>query len=126
VVKADELGSTILGWQAYWGVGGFYMDHFGMSLPDAFAALAAQDFPIQAGIDGFADPGEAMDYVSAMQASQASDVGWLWWDWYNPFGRDNNLTTDGSAAHLSELGQAVVDADANGLKTAKRACLPAK
>jgi hypothetical protein len=125
VVSADPLENTILGWQAYWGNTGWYQANYGMSLAEAVQTIGKQSFPIQAGIDGFADPGDAMDYVSTMQQSQTDNVGWLWWDWYNPFGPSNNLTADGSAANLTTLGKSVVTEDENGLRSAQKACTPA-
>jgi mannan endo-1,4-beta-mannosidase len=124
VVAADDLGNTILGWQAYWGVGGWYQGEYGLTLGEAVQTAAEQAFPIQAGIDGFADPGEAMDYVGTMAESQRSALGWLWWDWYNPFGPSNNLTNDGTASNLTTLGANVVSGDENGLASAQKACSP--
>ncbi len=125
VVKADSQSNTILGWQAYWGEGGWYQGEYGMTLTQAVETAAQQPFPIQAGIDGFADPGEAMDYASTMAESQESQVGWLWWDWYNPFGPSNNLTVDGTSSNLTVLGNEVVLGNANGLRAAHKACVPA-
>jgi hypothetical protein len=124
VVQADTLKNTILGWQAYWGEGGWYQGEYGMTLTQAVQTAAQQAFPIQAGIDGFSDPGEAMDYAGTMAQSQTDQVGWLWWDWYNPFGPSNNLTVDGTSNNLTVLGSEVVLGNQTGLRSAHKACLP--
>jgi hypothetical protein len=122
VVGTDPVHNTILGWQAYWGVSGWYEQNYGMSLSQGVTNAAQQAFPIQAGIDGFADPEDALDYTTVMKQAQSDEVGWLWWDWYNPYGPLNSLSADGTAANLSALGKAVVQQDANGLSTAQKAC----
>ncbi len=122
VVAADPLTNTILGWQAYWGVSGWYEQHYGLSLSEGVSAAAQQGFPIQAGIDGFADPADALNYPVIMAQSQSDNVGWLWWDWYNPYGPLNSLSQDGTATNLTDLGTAVVPNDANGLRAAQKAC----
>jgi hypothetical protein len=122
VIAADPLTNTILGWQAYWGVSGYYEQHYGMSLAEAVSAAARQEFPIQAGIDGFADPADALNYPVIMQQAQTEDVGWLWWDWYNPYGPLNSLSQDGTATNLTALGTAVVPEASNGLRSAQKAC----
>jgi hypothetical protein len=85
---------------------------------------AALPFPVQIGIDAFADEGDPVDYGAVMAAAGPAEVGWLWWDWYNPFGRRDNLTTNGTAASLTEYGRAVVRDAQNGLQSARKACRP--
>ena len=123
IVAADPLGNTILGWQAYWGTGGYYQGEYGMSLTEGVERSAQQPFPVQIGIDHFADPGEPMDYPAAMTAAQENQVGWLWWDWYNPFGRRDNLTEDGTAGNLTDVGREVIAEHPAGVQaTARKAC----
>jgi hypothetical protein len=123
IVAADPLDNMVLGWQAYWGKGGYYQGEYGMSLAEGIRRSSEQAFPVQIGIDKFADPGAPMDYQGAMVAAQEHKVGWLWWDWYNPFGRTDNLTEDGTAANLTALGDEVIDTHPAGIRnTAKKAC----
>jgi hypothetical protein len=103
-------------------VSGWYEQHYGLSLSEGVSAAAQQGFPIQAGIDGFADPADALNYPVIMAQSQSDNVGWLWWDWYNPYGPLNSLSQDGTATNLTDLGTAVVPNDANGLRAAQKAC----
>jgi len=123
IEAADPLHNTVLGWQAYWGTNGWYQGVYGMSLTEGVRRSAQQSFPIQIGIDHFADPGIPMDYQAAMTAAQQNRVGWLWWDWYNPFGRTDNLTQDGTAARLTDVGRQVINTHAAGIRaTAVKAC----
>jgi hypothetical protein len=125
VVAADTANNTILGWQAYWGQGGWYQSEaaFDMSIAEGVAAAANQSFPIQIGIDLYADPGETMDYQTAMAEAEELGVGWLWWDYWNPYGSTNSLSRDGTGTNLSDFGQIVVTTDANSIsKTSVKAC----
>jgi hypothetical protein len=123
IIAADPLRNTVLGWQAYWGQGGWYQRRYGMSLTEGIRRSAAQPFPVQIGIDHFADPGNPMDYPAAMTAAQRDGVGWLWWDWYNPFGRTDNLTENGTAERLTDVGDEVVNDHPAGIAaTAEKAC----
>jgi hypothetical protein len=123
IEAADPLHNTILGWQAYWGKTGYYQGVYGMSLTQGVQRSAQQAFPVQIGIDHFADPNSPMDYPAAMTAAQQNQVGWLWWDWYNPFGRTDNLTADGTAANLTTVGREVVNDHPAGIRaTARKAC----
>jgi len=123
IEAADPLRNTVLGWQAYWGRGGWYQGQYGMSLTEGIRRSARQSFPIQIGIDHFADPNDAMDYPAAMTAAQTNQVGWLWWDWFNPFGRRDNLTADGTAGRLTAVGREVVNTHPAGIRaTARKAC----
>jgi hypothetical protein len=123
IFDADPLANTIIGWQAYWGVSGWYQGEYGMSLEEGVAACAAQAFPMQVGIDHFADPEDEMDYSAVMQATKENDIGWLWWDWYNPWGSSNNISTDGTAENLTSVGKEVVTSDPNSIaNTATKAC----
>jgi hypothetical protein len=113
----------VLGWQAYWGKKGYYQGVYGMSLTEGVRRASQQAFPIQIGIDHFADPNDDMDYQGAMTAAQQNGVGWLWWDWYNPFGRRDNLTENGTAARLTAVGREVVNTHPAGIRaTARKAC----
>lgn len=110
ITAADPLGNTILGWQAYWGSGGYYMERYGMSLIEAVQAVASAPFPIQLGLDRVTDfpSSETADFSTLLSETQANGIGWLWWDWYNPYGNENNLTEDGSAGRLTPTGETVV------------------
>jgi hypothetical protein len=125
IIAADPLGNTILGWQAYWGNSGFYEKKYGMTLSQALQAVARAPFPLQLGLDRVTDypSTETADFTMLLSGTEASGVGWLWWDWYNPYGNENNLTMNGSAATLTATGQTVVRAHAASIeKTSKRAC----
>jgi hypothetical protein len=125
IVAADPLDNTIMGWQAYWGSGGFYQATYGMSLTEGVAAAARAPFPIQLGLDRITDfpSPETADYGSLLSATEEHGVGWLWWDWYNPYGNENNLTENGDASRLTPTGQTVVNTHAASVqKTARRAC----
>lgn len=124
LVDADPLHNTIVGWQAYWGVGGWYQGSQGMSLVEGVEACAAQSFPMQLGIDLYADVGELMDYSAVMAAAQRTGLGWLWWNFWNPWDDlGNNASTDGTFANLSEAGEDVVRGHPDSIeRTAKKAC----
>lgn len=125
IVASDPLNNTILGWQAYWSTSGYYQDLYGMSLEEAVQAVAAAPFPIQLGLDRVTDfpSGATADFGALMSATEAHGIGWLWWDWYNPYGNENNLTEDGSAARLTPTGSAVVSTHAASVQnTARLAC----
>jgi mannan endo-1,4-beta-mannosidase len=125
VFDSDPLKNTIIGWQAYWGDSGWYQQQYGMTLAEGVQRTAQAAFPMQIGIDYYSDPGEKMDYATTMQAAQENEVGWLWWDFYNPFGRTNNLSADGTVANLTSFGKVVVSTDANSIQnTAKKVCPP--
>jgi hypothetical protein len=123
IAATDPLRNTVLGWQAYWGTNGWYQGQYGMSLTEGIRRAAQQSFPIQIGIDHFADPNVPMDYPAAMTAAQQNQVGWLWWDWFNPFGRTDNLTQDGTAQRLTAVGRQVINDHPAGITaTATKAC----
>lgn len=123
VVAADSAHNTILGWQAYWGEKGFYMDHYGMSLEDALDQIAALDYPVQIGILQWADGDDQLDYRALMAMAERHRVGWLWWDFFLPPNTSNSLSTNGTAESLSPWGQTVIRSDPNGIaRTAKKAC----
>jgi hypothetical protein len=124
IVAADPLHNIILGWQAYWGTGGYYQGHYGLNLTQAMAAIAAAPFPIQIGLDYVTDPpSQTADFGALMNLAEADGVGWLWWDWYNPYGSDNNLSRDGGPDALTSVGRSVVDTHAASIaKTARLAC----
>jgi hypothetical protein len=110
ILAADPLDNTFLGWQAYWGQGGYYQDHYGMSLSEAVEAIVDSGLPIQMGLDHVTDlPSETADYGTLMTKAQQHGIGWLWWDWFNPYGSENNLSTDGSADHLTSTGANVIN-----------------
>jgi len=71
-------------------------------------------------------PDETLDYGSLMNAAQADHVGWLWWDWRLLGGdKSNDLSTDGTFAHLTAVGQDVVTNQPNGIsRSAIKACRP--
>jgi hypothetical protein len=124
ILAADRLHNTFLGWQAYWGQGGYYQDHYGYTLTEAVDAIVASGLPIQMGLDHITDlPSEAADYGTLMTKAQQNGIGWLWWDWYNPYGSENNLSNDGTAASLTTTGNTVVKSHAASItKTAKLSC----
>jgi hypothetical protein len=124
ILAADPLDNTFLGWQAYWGQGGYYQDTYGMTLTEAVAAVVDSGLPIQMGLDHITDlPSEAADYGTLMTAAQAHGIGWLWWDFYNPYGSENNLSEDGSAGYLTSTGNTVLYAHAASIaKTAHLTC----
>jgi hypothetical protein len=123
-IAADPLHNVMLGWQAYWGQGGYYQDHYGMSYGDAINAIVASGLPIQLGLDHITDlPSEEADFGQLMTGAAAHAIGWLWWDWFNPYGNENNLSTDGTANHLSATGQIVVNSHAASVaNTAHNTC----
>jgi hypothetical protein len=126
IVAADPLGNTILGWQAYWGSGGYYHQHYGMSFEQALDAIARAPFPIQLGLDRVTDfpASETADFAALMTETEAHGVGWLWWDWYNPYGNENNLTENGSVDRLTATGTLVVKSHAASVQnTSKRVCV---
>jgi hypothetical protein len=124
IMAADPLDNTFLGWQAYWGQGGYYQDHYGYSLTEAVDAIVDSGLPIQMGLDHITDlPSEAADYALLMSEAQANGIGFLWWDWYNPYGSENNLSNDGSADDLTSTGSTVINSHAASIsKTAKLTC----
>jgi hypothetical protein len=124
IMSADPLGNTFLGWQAYWGQGGYYQDTHGLSLTQAVAAIVSSGLPIQMGLDFITDlPSEAADYGTLMTEAQAHGIGWLWWDFYNPYGSENNLSRDGSSGSLTSTGSNVINTHAASIaKTAHLTC----
>jgi hypothetical protein len=124
ILVADPLDNTFLGWQAYWGQGGYYQGHYGYTLTEAVDAIVASGLPIQMGLDHVTDlPSETADYGTLMTKAQQNGIGWLWWDWYNPYGSENNLTRDGSAGNLTSTGNTVINSHAASIsKTAKLTC----
>jgi hypothetical protein len=130
IEAADPLGDTILGWQAYWGNSGWYQQVYGMTLDEAMTHVNAAPFPIQLGLDALTDatvhPTETLDYASLMNAAQTDKVGWLWWDWRLLGGpKGNDLSTDGTFAHLASVGQDVITTQPAGIAdTAVKVCKP--
>jgi hypothetical protein len=125
IIAADPLGNIILGWQAYWGSSGFYEKKYGLSLSQALQAVASAPFPMQLGLDRVTDypSTETADFATLLAGTESNGVGWLWWDWYNPYGNENNLTTNGLATSLTPTGQTVVKSHAASIaRTAKRSC----
>jgi hypothetical protein len=133
VVNADPRHNTILGWQAYWGIGGGYQRLYGLSLPDAVRMAAQAPFPIQLGIDRIADTANAedariqdepMDYSTVMSLAQETGTGWLWWQWGSRDGYDGNaLTIDGTVTSLTDVGAVVLNSHPAGIRaTARKAC----
>jgi hypothetical protein len=125
IVASDPLHNTIMGWQAYWGSGGYYQSTYGMSLTEGVKAAAGATFPIQLGLDRITDfpSTETADFGALLAATESSGIGWLWWDWYNPYGNENNLTENGKAARLTATGQTVVETHASSIQnTSKLAC----
>src|SRR5690606_35592970 len=116
--------NTFLGWQAYWGQSGYYQEHYGYTLSQAVDAIVASGLPIQMGLDHVTDlPSETADYGTLMSKAQSKGIGWLWWDWYNPYGSENNLSKDGTAANLTTVGNHVLKTHAASVaKTAKLTC----
>jgi hypothetical protein len=110
ILAADPQHNTFLGWQAYWGKGGYYQETHGYSLTEAVDAVVASGLPIQMGLDHITDlPSEEADYGTLMTAAQAHGIGWLWWDFYNPYGNENNLSQDGTTNHLTATGNIVLN-----------------
>jgi hypothetical protein len=124
ILAADPLHNTFLGWQAYWGQGGYYQDHYGYSLDEAVDAIVASGLPIQMGLDHVTDlPSETADYGALMRGAEENGIGWLWWDFYNPYGAENNLSEDGTADNLTFTGADVLEShEASVANTAQRAC----
>jgi len=124
LVAADTLHNTIIGWQAYWGTSGWYQKDHGLSLSEGVQKCAEQSFPIQLGIDLYADKGEQMDYAEVMDAAESEGLGWLWWNFWNQWDDlGNNASKDGTAKNLTEVGEKVIHSDPNSIeKTAKKAC----
>jgi len=115
---------TIVGWQAYWGNSGVYQAAHKMSLVEGVRRSAAVGFPMQLGIDLYADPGDVMDYPQVMAEAERHQLGWLWWDFWNRWDSlGNNASLDGTAAQLTEAGRVVVQTDPNSIAhTARKAC----
>ena len=110
ILDSDPLRNSFLGWQAYWGTSGYYQQHYGLSLTQAIDAIVASGLPIQMGLDRVTDPPNTIaDFGTLMTGAQANGIGWLWWDWFNPYGRENNLSQDGTAARLTSTGNTVVN-----------------
>jgi hypothetical protein len=124
ILAADPLDNAFLGWQAYWGQGGYYQQTYGMSLSQAVSAVVASGLPIQMGLDHITDlPSEAADYGTLMTGAQANGIGWLWWDFYNPYGSENNLSNNGTAGSLTATGNIVINTHAASIaKTAHLTC----
>jgi hypothetical protein len=124
VLSADPQKNTILGWQAYWGKSGWYQRSSGMTLTEGVAACAKQKYPMQVGIDLYADANDLMDYQEVMAAAQQHGIGWLWWNFWNQYDNlGNNASIDGTAARLTQAGQVVLKSDPHSIeKTAKKAC----
>ena len=124
ILAADPLHNTFLGWQAYWGQGGYYQEHYGYTLGEAVDAIVASGLPIQMGLDHVTDlPSETADYGALMRGAEENGIGWLWWDFYNPYGAENNLSEDGSADNLTFTGADVLESHpASIANTAQRAC----
>jgi hypothetical protein len=124
VVDSDPLHNVIIGWQAYWGKSGWYQGAHKMTLEQGVARCASMGFPMQVGIDLYADGDDEMDYPAVMAAAQQHGISWLWWNFWNPWdGMGNNATSDGTAEHLTPAGQAVVHDNPNSIeRTAKKAC----
>lgn len=125
ILAADPLHNTVFGWQAYWSTNGYYQNTYGYSLEEGVAAAAAAPFPVQLGLDRVTDfPSDVTaDFGTLMNATEANGIGWLWWDWYNPYGNENSLTQDGTAANLTPTGRTVINTHAASVKnTAHFAC----
>jgi len=124
ILAADPLNNTFLGWQAYWGQGGYYQRTHGLSLSEAVDAIVDSGLPIQMGLDHITDlPSEAADFGTLMNEAEVHGIGWLWWDWFNPYGAENNLSSDGSVNHLTTTGNTVVNTHTASLaNTARYAC----
>jgi len=124
ILAADPEGNTFLGWQAYWGQGGYYQEHYGLSLSEAVQAIVDSGLPIQMGLDHVTDlPSETADYGQLMTLAERNGIGWLWWDWFNPYGSENNLSQDGSKSSLTSTGQTVVNTHAASIaNTSRLAC----
>jgi hypothetical protein len=124
IMAADPQSNTFLGWQAYWGQGGYYQSHYGLSLSAAVDAIVASGLPIQMGLDHITDlPAEAADFSTLMNEAEVHGIGWLWWDWFNPYGSENNLSTDGSVDRLTTTGRSVVNTHSASLaNTARYTC----
>jgi hypothetical protein len=124
ILAADPLHNTFLGWQAYWGNTGYYQGFYGYTLEEAVDAIVASGLPIQMGLDHITDlPSTEADYTTLMRGAKENGIGWLWWDFYNPYGAENNLSEDGSAANLTSTGNIVLQSHAASIaNTAKLAC----
>jgi hypothetical protein len=121
IMAADPLSNTFLGWQAYWGQGGYYQRTHGLSLSEAVDAIVDSGLPIQMGLDHITDlPSEAADFGTLMNEAEVHGIGWLWWDWFNPYGAENNLSTDGSVNHLTTTGNTVVNTHSASLANSAR------
>ncbi|MET0413075.1 MAG: malectin domain-containing carbohydrate-binding protein [Polyangiaceae bacterium] len=123
-IAADPLHNVMLGWQAYWGKGGYYQGTYGLSLTEAVKAIVDSNLPIQMGLDHITDlPSTEADYGVLMAGAEANDISWLWWDWYNPYGSENNLSKDGTANNLTDTGKQVVNTHAASIaNTARLVC----
>jgi hypothetical protein len=126
IVAADPLHNTVLGWQAYWSQNNYYQEHYGYSLTEAVDAISQAPFPIQLGLDRITDfpSSDTADFGTLMAATETHGIGWLWWDWYNPYGNENNLSEDGSAAQLTATGSSVIETHSASVQnTAERVCI---
>jgi hypothetical protein len=124
ILAADPQHNTFLGWQAYWGQGGYYQQHYGYTFSEAVQAIVDSGLPIQMGLDHVTDlPSETADYGALMRGAEENGIGWLWWDFYNPYGAENNLSEDGSADNLTATGSIVLESHVASIaNTAQRAC----
>lgn len=106
-----------------WSSSNSYQKLYAMSLSQGLTVSAAAAFSIQVGLILETDPGERLDYETAMTVAQANDLGWLWWDWYNPNNQTNNLSSDGTYPNLLRVGVRVVNTHPGGLAhTTTKSC----
>lgn len=130
IVATDPMHNVILGWQAYWGSATAALaPQYGMTVTEGATAAAAKSFVVQLGLDYYTDPEidplQLLDYQAMMETAAAHELGWLWWDFYNPFGRKNNATADGTATNLTAPGAVVVHGSPYGIEhSSARACTP--
>lgn len=117
IQSSDPLHRVVFGWQAYWGNNNAYQNAYGMTLAQAFSAVASAPFPIQVGLIWHTNPWDipalTVDYAALMADAEAKHIGWLWWDYR--MGKDN-VTQSGVYGQWTTWGAKVVSTDPNSIQ----------
>jgi hypothetical protein len=118
VFASDPLKNCIFDFQAYWGgvpdsgtLNASYWSYQkanGYTLATAIQRISQLNFPVQLGnidiSDAGAGPIEHVDLDAVFSACKQYNIPWLYWIWTLPSNPIWDVTHDGSAAHLTQMG----------------------
>jgi len=123
IISSDPLHNIIFSTHTYW-YG--YANNDSMTMLNDFTAALSHDFPLIVGEvskyqDSVDNSGNTYychyidDYTAVLNICKIYNIGWLAWSWDNDLCTVRQISTDGTYANLSTLGQDIVNNPSYGI-----------